>query len=192
MTLFDLFVEKNWELAIAMETLAGSRWCRGYFMVYQIFSIVMFAYITALILHAFVLKTRYKEKTEKEVGDVLVDTTRIVLNKDEVKFLNLINDTRGILPDPTLIMTSCEHLEFEGINFVVTDELHHVLNEEHIKDWIEHENFFNDSNNKKGVVSMFKKSMRSKSRKSKNDALEKRQESKITEPEIVIEAPPNN
>lgn len=162
-------------------------------MVYQIFSIVMFSYITALILHAFLLKTRYAEKTEKEVGDVLVDTTRVVLNKDEVKFLNQINATRGILPDPTLIMTNCEHLEFEGINFIVTDELHHVLNEEHIKDWIEHENFFNDSNKKKGVVSIFRKSMRSKSkRKNKNDSLEKRQESNIAEPEIVIEAPPNN
>ena len=162
-------------------------------MVYQIFSIIMFAYITALILHAFVLKTRYKEKTEKEVGDVLVDTTRIVLNKDEVKFLNLINDQSGILPDPTLIMTNCEHLEFEGINFVVTDELHHVLNEELIKDWIEHENFFDDSNKKKGVVSYLKKSMRSKSkRKTKTDVSEKIQESNINEPEIVIEVPPNN
>ena len=115
-------------------------------------------------------KTRYKEKENKEVGEVLVDSKRIVLNKDEVNFLNSINKARGILPDPTLIMTNCASLEFEGINFIVTDELHQSLNEEQIKDWIDHENFFDESNKKKGVVVNFlKKSLRSKSIKKKHE-----------------------
>ena len=123
------------------------------------------------------------------MGDVLVDTTRIVLNKDEVKFLNNLNNIRGILPDPTLIMTNCEHLEFEGINNIFTDELHHVLNEEHIKDWIEHENFFKDSNTNKGVVQFLRKSMTN--RKSKRENVGNRQGSNVivTEPEIVVETP---
>ena len=123
------------------------------------------------------------------MGDVLVDTTRIVLNRDEVKFLNDLNNIRGILPDPTLIMTNCEHLEFEGINNIFTDELHHVLNEEHIKDWIEHENFFKDSNTNKGVVQFLRKSMTN--RKSKRENLGNRQGSNVivTEPEIVVETP---
>ena len=195
MTLFELFVEQNWELAIAMETLVG-QWSRVYFMVYQSFSIIMFGYITAVILHTFLLKTRYKEKTEKEVGDVLVDTTRIVLSRDEVKFLNSINKTRGMLPDPTLIMTNCGHLEFEGINFIVTDELHQVLNEEQILDWIEHENFFNDSNRKKGVVSFLRKSIGSKSKKNTGNSRTRKGEenergSRDPEPEIVIETSPS-
>ena len=45
----------------------------------------MTAYITAVILHTFLLKARYKEKEGKEVGEVLVDSKRIVLNRDEVK-----------------------------------------------------------------------------------------------------------
>ena len=123
------------------------------------------------------------------MGDVLVDTTRIVLNRDEVKFLNDLNNIRGILPDPTLIMTNCEHLEFEGINNIFTDELHHVLNEEHIKDWIEHENFFKDTNTNKGVVQFLRKSMTN--RKSKKENLGNRQGSNVivTEPEIVVETP---
>ena len=123
------------------------------------------------------------------MGDVLVDTTRIVLNRDEVKFLNDLNNIRGILPDPTLIMTNCEHLEFEGINNIFTDELHHVLNEEHIKDWIEHENFFKDTNTNKGVVQFLRKSMTN--RKSKRENLGNRQGSNVivTEPEIVVETP---
>ena len=123
------------------------------------------------------------------MGDVLVDTTRIVLNRDEVKFLNDLNNIRGILPDPTLIMTNSEHLEFEGINNIFTDELHHVLNEEHIKDWIEHENFFKDSNTNKGVVQFLRKSMTN--RKSKRENVGNRQGSNVivTEPEIVVETP---
>ena len=135
---------------------------------------------------------RYKEKTEKEVGDVLVDTTRIVLNRDEVKFLNDLNNIRGILPDPTLIMTNSEHLEFEGINNIFTDELHHVLNEEHIKDWIEHENFFKDSNTNKGIVQFLRKSMTNRrSKESKKEDLGNRQGSNVivAEPEIVVETP---
>ena len=123
------------------------------------------------------------------MGDVLVDTTRIVLNRGEVKFLNDLNNIRGILPDPTLIMTNSEHLEFEGINNIFTDELHHVLNEEHIKDWIEHENFFKDSNTNKGVVQFLRKSMTN--RKSKRENVGNRQGSNVivTEPEIVVETP---
>ena len=152
----------------------------------------MTAYITAVILHTFLLKARYKEKEGKEVGEVLVDSKRIVLNRDEVKFLNSINEARGILPDPTLIMTNCASLEFEGINFIVADELHHSLNEEAIKDWIDHENFFDESNKKKGVVvSFLRKSLHSKSIRKKQ---EKKNEggSKVPEPEIIIEVPPND
>ena len=121
------------------------------------------------------------------MGDVLVDTTRIVLNRDEVKFLNDLNNIRGILPDPTLIMTNSEHLEFEGINNIFTDELHHVLNEEHIKDWIEHENFFKDTNTNKGVVQFLRKSMTN--RKSKRESNRQRSNVIVTEPEIVVETP---
>ena len=192
MTLFALFLERNWEFAVATEVLSGNPWSRVFFMLYQIWSIIMFAYITAVILHTFLLKTRYKEKENKEVGEVLVDSKRIVLNRDEVNFLNSINEARGSLPDPTLIMTNCASLEFEGINFIVTDELHQSLNEEQIKDWIDHENFFDESNKKKGVVVNFlKKSLRSKSIKKKHEK-ENERGSNVPEPEIIIETPPND
>ena len=192
MTLFALFLERNWEFAVATEKLSGNHWSRMFFMLYQSWSIIMFAYITSVILHTFLLKTRYKEKENKEVGEVLVDSKRIVLNRDEVKFLNSLNAARGILPDPTLIMTNCATLEFEGINFIVADELHQALNEEDIKDWIDHENFFNESNKTKGVVVNFlRKSLRSKSIKKKHEK-ENEGGSNVPGPEIIIETPAND
>ena len=57
-TLFELFVARNWEFAIAVEAITGNRWYRVYFLLYHIFAIIMFAYSTAIILHAFLLKNR--------------------------------------------------------------------------------------------------------------------------------------
>lgn len=197
-TLFDLFTEKNWEVAVAFEALKDSYWTRVYFLVYRSFSIIMFAYITALILHTFLLKTRYKEKTDKEEGEVLVETTRIVLNRDEVKFLNSINETQGLVPDSTLIMANCDHLEFEGINFIVADELHQALNEENIREWIEQENFFSNINEKSGVVDRLKKSMKigikrkSKSNSSQISRIENERKAEVPDPEIKVETPPDD
>ena len=80
-TLFELFVERNWEFAIAVESIAGNKWYRVYFMLYHIFSIIMFAYTTAIILHAFLLKTRLFLSTSlcrnpNQVQELLVSQSR--------------------------------------------------------------------------------------------------------------------
>ena len=81
-TLFELFVERNWEFAIAVESIGGNKWYRVYFMLYHIFSIIMFAYITAIILHAFLLKTR------------LFFSTSLCRNPNQVQEL-LVSQSRG-------------------------------------------------------------------------------------------------
>ena len=60
--LFELFLERTWEFAVATEAITGNKWYRVYFTLYQSWSIIMTAYITAVILHTFLLKARYNSK----------------------------------------------------------------------------------------------------------------------------------
>ena len=144
MILFELLTERSWEVptGYAEET---SGWAWIYFVTFHIVAILIMTYTAAFILHTFILMNKYKQKTKRDDGEVLSTSITLVLNRDEVKFLDAVHDKLGLAKDPTLQSgdqeKQVEMVEFHGDNVIVAEELLEDINRDQIAEWMEKSKF---------------------------------------------------
>ena len=144
MILFELLTERSWEVptGYAEET---SKWAWIYFVTFHVVAILIMTYTAAFILHTFILMNKYKQKTKRDDGEVLSTSITLVLNRDEVKFLDAVHDKLGLAKDPTLQSgdqeKQVEMVEFHGDNVIVAEELLEDINKDQIAEWMEKSKF---------------------------------------------------
>ena len=68
-------------------------WTRLYFLSFNLISLVVSTIIVAFMLEAFLFKIEYKNKTKQD--GILTDVKKVILNKDDVKFLKTLYESDG-------------------------------------------------------------------------------------------------